>query len=1642
LNIYQASNVEVLVVAGGGGGGSDMGGGGGGGGVIANNSFAVTPGAYPITVGAGGAGAYPANGQARGGNGGNSVFSSLTAIGGGGGASNHDGSGNPAGNGGSGGGASGGGTLPNGGSGGGGYGGGIRGLGTTGQGYDGASGIYAWYPGGGGGAGGVGSVNPGNGGPGVSNSILGTAYSWGAGGGGAGHSGNGGNGGVGGGGGGGSWGATAGTGGTGGLNNGANGTPNTYAPGGHGGANTGSGGGGGSHYNSNNAGGSGGSGIVVVRYLEGAGNGTWSSSNPSVATIHPTTGVVTGVSAGTSTISYISTQGICSSTPVTTTVTIIGTPLAPSSSNQSICAGGTANIAATSAGNLIKWYDAPTGGNLVGVTASGANLAVTPGSTTTYYAEAVANNPYATGGTLTTLGNYRIHSFTVVGSSQSLNVVQGGNMEVLLVGGGGGGGADMGGGGGAGGVIINNSFAVAVNNYIITVGGGGNGAAPGTGVAAGINGGNSSFNSLSAIGGGGGASNHNVNWANAGNGGSGGGGSGGRASSASYGGNPGTGTTGQGFDGAASWVTWYPGGGGGAGGVGVVNPAHGGPGIPSSILGTEYYFGGGGGGSGYSGLGGNGGKGGGGGGGVGVTLGGTGALNNGSNGGGGVTVAQTNTPGGNAGTNTGGGGGGGSHYNSNNRGGNGGSGIVVVRYIDAGCSSPRTPVTVTVNPIPNDITPTAASPSVCYNTGTNIQIAGSQSGVNYQLRNNVGNANVGAPVAGSGGTINLPTGTLTGTTTFNVLATNTSTTCFRQMTNTVTVTVWTNLTGGTFVYTNPTSCTTANGTLTVSGVSGGSGTFEYSINGGSSYQASPSFTGIANGISSTVWVRNTASPYCAVQIGSFNMYAPFSPISAATATATPTNLCASNTPVLTASNMAPGNGGSNAANGAFSFNGAQYIGNSNSLGLPVGGIATAEAWIKPTGVYADAWYNGIVTWGTHGCTSTTLAFCITNAGRLNVAGWCNDVNPTTGASVVPGVWSHVAVVVNGTSIVFYINGQVALSTTFGALNITTGAGNWLTIGCLDSGGGRYFNGSIDNVRVWAAARTQAEIQGDMYKEVPTTGTVDVNTLRANYTFDLATMNNYSGLSGPNLTSGSATALYPNAYLYTWTGANDIADNPAQTNLEQVTVGPLQGISNFTVTAVTNPDNGCVGTASTLGSALVNDFTTTPYNVNYVTGTSQAVNLAVLPAPVSGMMGKSVGVRKYFEPAAGNAAPWSACVNYGVPAVIPDVAGFGPCNVPGNLQDLTYSTASPTSLSTGVASFTGTVYFPTGMIILTNGSTNASPIPMPVRLTLTFKTTVGDNPIPLQYVSTGHLMIRATQNFYVHAIVEGIPLNPATYMYYGGTSTYSPQIACSTVSAGYPSTYVPFYDIYDCLIKAASPDACTSFGFDKFPVFDFTPNPVSATTPITICWGGTPASRFNLIGNTGAIPLGTTNCGGLSQSWLDAGGIAINGTWSVATNGGGSSTPTAIVANATSAPATPGTIYTYVVANGTSNICYGYATVTVSQNVPIIDNANFPVPPNLTNLTTHWQTGLIPDTWDPASRVSGNDNWYDNRNWTHCVPDINTNAMIYQNTNPGGANYQPIINTSGANVKAITIETDNGARLQINTVGSDMINIDQ
>jgi hypothetical protein len=286
----------------------------------------------------------------------------------------------------------------------------------------------------------------------------------------------------------------------------------------------------------------------------------------------------------------------------------------------------------------------------------------------------------ATGGTITTINvggtNYRVHTFTTVGTSTFTVTSGGGNVEYLIVGGGGGGGGVVGpisgngsGGGGGGGVALGTT-SVSSGSFTITVG---NGGAGGTS-SSGTTGSASAFGSLTAGGGGGGGP-YGVAGRTGGIGATvgGSGGGGGRDSGTSSGGAEGS-TAGNGTGtfnnngGAAGGTTWSSaGGGGGAGAVGFGGGAdstsrintstasQGGAGISSGISGTVKWYGGGGGGAWQTG-----------------SVKAPGGQGGGGQGGSGVTP----TTGGSATANTGGGGGGAQA----GMGGNGGSGIVIIRY--------------------------------------------------------------------------------------------------------------------------------------------------------------------------------------------------------------------------------------------------------------------------------------------------------------------------------------------------------------------------------------------------------------------------------------------------------------------------------------------------------------------------------------------------------------------------------------------------------------------------------------------------------------------------------------------------------------------------------------------------------------------------------------------------------------------------------------------------------------------------------------------------------------------------------------------------------------------------------------------------
>ena len=293
----------------------------------------------------------------------------------------------------------------------------------------------------------------------------------------------------------------------------------------------------------------------------------------------------------------------------------------------------------------------------------------------------------ATGGTITTSGDYKIHTFTASGCFQvtAAGTPSGSNkISYLVVAGGGGGSNDGGGGGGAGGfregkcssdpytdspLDAGAGLCAAIGTFPITVGAGGAKGTPAPVISA--QGGSSIFSTITSAGGGrGGGGSTGTPCGVGGAGGSGGGARSNKGAPGGAGNTPPVSPS-QGFPGGASnpgtppFSNWSGAGGGGATTAGAdftaATPSGvGGTGATTSITASPVVYAGGGGGGANN----------------------PGNSPNGAAGGPGGGGAGGPSPGGagtNGTTNLGGGGGGGSCA-APSGGGVGGSGIVVLRY--------------------------------------------------------------------------------------------------------------------------------------------------------------------------------------------------------------------------------------------------------------------------------------------------------------------------------------------------------------------------------------------------------------------------------------------------------------------------------------------------------------------------------------------------------------------------------------------------------------------------------------------------------------------------------------------------------------------------------------------------------------------------------------------------------------------------------------------------------------------------------------------------------------------------------------------------------------------------------------------------
>src|SRR6476620_335768 len=149
-------------------------------------------------------------------------------------------------------------------------------------------------------------------------------------------------------------------------------------------------------------------------------------------------------------------------------------------------------------------------------------------------------------------------------------------------------------------------------------------------------------------------------------------------------------------------------------------------------------------------------------------------------------------------------------------------------------------------------------------------------------------------------------------------------------------------------------------------------------------------------------------------------------------------------------------------NYALTLNGtSQYI----SIGTPLSNNSsyTKEAWIYVTS-----------TSGSRNIVSSTNAPFWINAGQLNAGHGGNYSQVVDPATVTINKWTHVAVTYDAatTTMKLYRDGSLVATNSAVASNY---ASENTYIGS-HTGAGSYLQGTIDEVRIWNVARTQAQLK--------------------------------------------------------------------------------------------------------------------------------------------------------------------------------------------------------------------------------------------------------------------------------------------------------------------------------------------------------------------------------------------------------------------------------------------------------------------------------------------------------------------------------------------------------------------------------------
>jgi Concanavalin A-like lectin/glucanases superfamily len=230
----------------------------------------------------------------------------------------------------------------------------------------------------------------------------------------------------------------------------------------------------------------------------------------------------------------------------------------------------------------------------------------------------------------------------------------------------------------------------------------------------------------------------------------------------------------------------------------------------------------------------------------------------------------------------------------------------------------------------------------------------------------------------------------------------------------------------------------------------------------------------------------------------------------------------------------------------LTFNGTtQYAKVTSPTGLPAGSTnRTYSAWVYPTQALSSGTTETFLSYGTPDSayfartnTSGTQKLCFSGGSSSGVYLACYS-----GYTVTTNAWTHLTMTYNNTGSVntvnFYANGSFVGSAQPSSVPIATSSGS-LQIGNL-VGNTNYFQGSIDDVRIYSAVLTPDQIAQLYNGGRGWNGNASDTGLVAAFNF-----NEGSGTSLKDYSATAATATYnPTTSTNQWRVGTPVRDNPA------------------------------------------------------------------------------------------------------------------------------------------------------------------------------------------------------------------------------------------------------------------------------------------------------------------------------------------------------------------------------------------------------------------------------------------------------------------------------------------------------------------